>query len=222
MKTLLTLALTVSILLAGCSGQQPPANETQDTPEATVPSQPNMTAEPSEATVATEDSEPPPMADTAAEQPESEQASKAEKAPSITVVDAAALKEELVKHEGKVMVLNFWATWCPPCVEEMPEFVEFFNESDPDELALISLSADDPALKDKAVKAFQKNHGLPFPILILNEQNPDAFYDALGTEMSGALPTTLVYDRAGKVVKHWEGAVTLEDLEEATDPLLEG
>lgn len=155
------------------------------------------------------------------EEAQAEQGTPAESPapPAPATVTGEELAQIMAQHEGKVIVLNFWATWCPPCVEEMPHFVDFYNETNRDKLALVSLSADDPAATKTAVSAFQQKHGLPFPIHVLDEESPEAFYEAVRTELSGALPTTLVYDQNGKIVKHWEGAITLDQLQDATKPL---
>ncbi len=138
----------------------------------------------------------------------------------VVVGDAGRLAAHLAAAKGKVAVVNLWATWCPPCVAEMPELVQFYKAHVPDQAALLSVSLDDPASAAGVVRGFHKDKGLPFDVLVLSERNPDALRAILQTEISGALPTTLLYDRTGKLIKVWEGAITREDLEQAAAPLL--
>ncbi len=144
----------------------------------------------------------------------------AKKAPPITPADAKKIEALLKKSKGKVTVLNLWATWCPPCVAEIPHLIEFYKETDRKKVEFIALSADDPASADTAVRAFQKSREIPFPIYVLTERDPDALAKVLKTELSGAIPTTLIYDKKGKLQESWEGSITLEQLMKKVKPLL--
>lgn len=140
--------------------------------------------------------------------------------PKVDLISAVELRSKFAESKGKVVVVNFWATWCPPCVSEMPHFAELYKKYAGKPLSLLSLSADAKDTIDKAVIPFQKEKKLPFPIWVLDERDPDAFSQVLGKELSGALPETLVYAKDGKLVKAWEGEVTLAQLEEVIAPLL--
>lgn len=128
--------------------------------------------------------------------------------PKIGRVSGNELATLIDGARGKVLVLNFWATWCPPCIEEMPDFARFFNDTDRAKVAFLSLSADDPSTLDTAVRKFHREHALPFDVHVLAERDPDALETALGTEISGALPATIIYDRHGRVVTVHEGLTT--------------
>jgi thiol-disulfide isomerase/thioredoxin len=151
-----------------------------------------------------------------AEQP----APEAAELPPVELADSAKVKELLAAAKGKVVLLNFWATWCPPCVEETPHFVELYKKYKDKDFVFISLSADGPAAKDKAVTSFQKKHALPFPVYVLDGLDPDALKDVLGKELSGALPETLVYDKTGALKSSVEGGLSYDELEGMVKPLL--
>lgn len=133
---------------------------------------------------------------------------------AIQVVDMAQIAGLIESAAGKVLVVNLWATYCPPCVEETPDLVAFFNARNPDQISFVSLSFDDPVEMDGLVKDFRVNHNLPFPVYVVEPLGSDASLDkALRTKCTGLLPTTIVYDRAGVAVKVWEGIVSQSDLD---------
>lgn len=138
-----------------------------------------------------------------------------EKLPRIMPVTAEQLAALLEHARGKTVVVNLWATWCPPCVAEMPHFIQFYEELDPAKVAFLSISADDIATVDTKIRDFAKEKEIPFPIRVINDEL-DKIMAALGAELSGALPATLVLDPEGKVAQLWERQVTIEDLRRAT------
>ncbi len=138
----------------------------------------------------------------------------------VTGVDMAALDALLAETSGKVLVINFWATWCVPCVAEMPELAEFYREHSRDDVAFLALSLDSPDGIEDTVKPFMRQHEIPFPAYVLAERDIEAISALIRQEIYGVLPTTIVYDRGGAVKKMWEGAITLDDLNTVVKPLL--
>lgn len=121
---------------------------------------------------------------------------------------------------GKALVINVWATWCPPCVSEMPELAAFYNARDTRKVEFLSLSYDDPKKIAETVKPFREKYGLPFPVLVVeNLSDLSALDKALRADLSGVLPTTLLYDPQGNAAKVWEGPVTHADLDSALQSL---
>jgi len=137
----------------------------------------------------------------------------------VTIVDAAELKEAVEAGHGRVTVVNFWATWCPPCVNEMPYFVEFYEQYPADEVAFVSVTADAVATIDDTVKPFLAEREIPFDVLVIEAQ-PDEVAQALDITFTGALPVTLIYDQDGELVQEWHEELVLADLEEVVNPLL--
>lgn len=152
--------------------------------------------------------------------PKIENSAKESAPPAIILTDAALLETLLNDAKGTVTVLNFWATWCPPCVKEMPDFAKFYTHFDKDKVTFVSLSANDPDKIEEEVRPFQEEKDLPFPIYVLNANNPEAFYRALRVELSGALPATIIYGKDGLPVQVWEKDTTFAELKEAVEPLL--
>lgn len=134
---------------------------------------------------------------------------------SVAPVDRVAELLAEARGAGQVAVVNLWATWCPPCVAEMPELAEFYEARDPKRVRFLSLSYDDPE-KVEVVQEFHKSKALPFDVYVLGEMDtPEDIDTALGTEFGGVLPTTLVFNTRGRLVQTWEETVTRDTLEAA-------
>ena len=140
--------------------------------------------------------------------------------PKVEVLKADALAKVVSSHKGKIVVVNYWATWCPPCLTEMPELVKFFKEMDDEKTVFLSVTIDRPSTVDKRVVPYLTKEEIPFPVIVL-----DAFPDKLIEVMElgdweGAVPGTFVYDQSGKLVRNWTGEIKKADLDEALKPLL--
>ncbi len=135
--------------------------------------------------------------------------------PGLEIMGAAAIAERLKQGSGRVVVLNCWATWCAPCVAEMPHFARLYRQTSRDKVFLLSLSVDDPADETK-VRAFIAQQALPFPV-VLADCGPDDLGAALGLELTGALPQTYVYRPSGALARHWDEAIDYATLRGAID-----
>jgi thiol-disulfide isomerase/thioredoxin len=107
---------------------------------------------------------------------------------------------------GKPLVLNFWATWCPPCVEEMPLLESFYKQNSGKSLQIVGLAIDQPS----AVKAFLQRTPVSYPIGLAGLGGTE-LSKVLGND-SGGLPFTVVIDAAGAVVQRRMGRVLPADL----------
>lgn len=138
-----------------------------------------------------------------------------------TILDVEGVKRLFDEAKGKVVVINFWATWCPPCVEEMPELAKFYKDYADRGVTFLSFSADHPTTIDEAVRPFVQKHKLPFPVYILDIPNPDDLARALDmADWNGGLPGTFIYDSERKLIHYWVQEITYVDLTAIIDPLL--
>jgi len=124
---------------------------------------------------------------------------------------AMLLLSEIDQHKGKVVVLNFFATWCEPCREEIPGLVNLRRRYPVDKVAILGISLDeDSAL----VPPFVGKYGINYPV-------KTASADVLRMFNIRSVPHNTVYDAAGRLVANQPGLIAEEDLREAIDQLLE-
>ncbi len=133
--------------------------------------------------------------------------------------DERVHREILVKNKGSVLLVDFWATWCAPCREEMPQLVALEKKLRGRGFRLITVSADEPEDKTAALE-FLRQHGVPDPAYLKNVDDDDAFITAIDKEWSGALPALFLYDRQGNLVRKFIGETKIEILERAVRDLL--
>lgn len=217
--TLPAFSACTLLLVAGCSPSAPMApSEGSGDSSPVVAEERAVTLQTPES--AAPDAKTPPETTPVSEPPSGGGAPVESPLPEVRAVNTAELDQIMEKTRGKVTVLNFWATWCLPCVQEMPDFVTLYNESDLESFALVSLSIDDVAEVSGAIPEFQRTHKMPFPIYVLNERNDEALLKAVRGKFNGMIPTTFIYDKSGALVKMVEGSVTLAELRELLKPLL--
>ena len=132
---------------------------------------------------------------------------------NFTLKDMNGVNVRLSDYRGKVILLNFWATWCGPCKIEIPEFVEAYDKyRDRGFVILGVLSEDDPSQED--LRAFTSAFGMNYPVMRENVELGDAFGPLW------ALPTSFIIDRHGSICTKHMGAVSKEMLEREIEGLL--
>ncbi len=119
--------------------------------------------------------------------------------------------DSVAAHHGSIVLMNFWATWCPPCQEEMPALETLYRSDRAHGLVVLGIDQGESAAK---AAAFAKAHGVTFPILVDADQRYATSYVSVG------LPTTVVVGRDGHVVKGIDGAQTLAQFQALVGPLL--
>ncbi len=119
---------------------------------------------------------------------------------------------KLSDYKGKVVVLNFWATWCPPCREEIPDLVSLQKQYAAQGLVVLGVSMDQggPA----KVASFAKKYGVNYPVVMGDEKTSEAYG---GIQV---LPTTFIIDRKGNIVDGLQGGADRAGFEEKIKPVL--
>ncbi len=140
--------------------------------------------------------------------------------PAVQAVDGPGLKKAIVANRGKVVVLNLWATWCGPCVEEFPALVKLQNAYRSKGLVVLAASVDDPQTQSKVVP-FLATQKAKFSAFIRKPGDVETFINAVDKEWSGAVPTTYLFDRNGNQVgKPMIGGQSYARFVAAVEPLL--
>ena len=116
----------------------------------------------------------------------------------------------LADHRGKVVLINYWATWCEPCREELPGLSRIARESAAKGLAVVGVSLDAGPGAPAAVRVFAARYRLPYPIAVLPAPDPGVV----------TVPTTLLIDRQGHLAKTYAGVVAEADLVQDVAALL--
>ncbi len=139
---------------------------------------------------------------------------------TVTPADAPAIKKAIAAQKGHVVLVNFWATWCGPCVAEFPAIVQASRKYRAQGLSVIAVSAD--SLKDRHTKVepFLAKQGARFPVFLEHSAEPENFIDAFDPTWQGDLPRTFIYDRQGRRVKTLTGEQTPQTLAAALRPYL--
>ena len=125
----------------------------------------------------------------------------------------------IVAQKGKVVLVNFWATWCAPCRKEMPELVKLERRFRNRGFGMITVSADEPEQENDAVRLIRQNH-VRLPAYVRRAPDDDRFISAVDSGWSGALPALFLYDRQGKRIRSWVGETGIADIEAAIRKLL--
>ena len=113
---------------------------------------------------------------------------------------------------GKYLVVNFWATWCTPCLKEIPTFVKFYNENS-DHVEILGLDFEPVNLA--AINEFIERFNINYPLVLYNNDN-DSEYSKFG-EIVG-MPTTQIYSPEGDLLHTFMGEITIEDLNKFITP----
>jgi thiol-disulfide isomerase/thioredoxin len=140
--------------------------------------------------------------------------------PVLAPLDQSTYPKVLAGHRGKVVLANFWATWCEPCRKEMPELVKLSRTLSARGFDLVLISADEPE-QETAARKVLGGLGAASPLYILKTADNDKFYPTVDSKWaSGALPALFLYDRSGKKVRAFIGETSMKDLEAAIAKLL--
>lgn len=126
---------------------------------------------------------------------------------AFNLTDSAGQQHRLADYRGKWVLVNFWATWCPPCVEEIPELSELAASRAELVVLGVALDYDDAAY----VRRFAAEHGMAYPLVLGNRR--------LAAQIGKVpvLPATYLYNPKGKIVLRRLGPVTREQIEQIID-----
>jgi len=146
-------------------------------------------------------------------------AEPAAKPVAVRAIGEKEFAQVLQQHRGKVVLVDFWATWCAPCVAMFPHTVALHRQHADRGLAVISVSMDEPADEQK-VLAFLQSQGAAFDNFISRYGTGSESFEAFGID-DGTVPHVQLYDHQGKLHKRFGGSFTAGDVDKAVQELLE-
>ena len=121
--------------------------------------------------------------------------------------------EKIIKTSDKPVILNFWATWCKPCIEELPYFQELAGKYEKAGVQLVLVSLDMKEAYPIGIKNFAVKRKINSPIVFLDETNADLFCPAVDPKWSGAIPATLFINNKSGYRAFFEDQLSKEQLE---------
>lgn len=137
---------------------------------------------------------------------------------NLEVYDFNGFKNFLNKKDDKVYVLNFWATWCAPCVKELPYFEKINEIYNIQNVEVILVSLDFPHLYDSKLKPFIKEKNLKSKVIALDDADMNTWIPQIDKNWSGSIPATIIYNKNHS--KFFEKSFTYEGLESEIIKLL--
>ena len=138
----------------------------------------------------------------------------------LQLVTAGQFSEVLAGARGQVVVLNLWATWCTPCLSEIPDLMQLERELGARGVKLVAVGMDDPADAGR-VEAFRVEHFPDFDSYLRNEPGMDTLVSVFDSAWNELLPTTYLIRRDGEIALRIQGKRSLEDFRAALGALLD-
>ena len=133
-------------------------------------------------------------------------------APALTLNTLKGRPESLADYRGQVLLVNLWATWCPPCIEELPTLEAFYRDYADSGFVIIGI---DDGEELSVVQEFVAQKGLSFPIWM------DPAYASEAAFATQSLPSSYVINRQGQVVLQWVGAINRKMLDKYVAPIIQ-
>jgi thiol-disulfide isomerase/thioredoxin len=139
--------------------------------------------------------------------------------PQVPAVNFEQLEPRLSTTSDSLYVVNFWATWCVPCIKELPEF-EKINELYQDKkVKVLLVSLDNPRHLESRLLPFIAEHGLKSEIVLLDDPRSNRWIPLVDDSWSGAIPATIIFTRDSRAF--YQQTFTYEELESAVNTMLE-
>lgn len=129
----------------------------------------------------------------------------------LEVYDYEGLQKYLSTSSNKTYVINFWATWCAPCVKELPYFEQMNSNYSDKNVEVILVSLDFPKKYDSNLKPFIKQKNLKSKVVALNDPDANSWIPKISEEWSGSIPATLIYNKNKR--QFYEQSFTYDELE---------
>ena len=132
--------------------------------------------------------------------------------PEVPVIGLEDLERRLSNGKDTTYVVNFWATWCKPCIEELPAFDKLSRRSAGTTVKVVLVSLDAPEDLEKKVIPFMTKKGLTAEVVLLDEPKPNSWIDKIDESWSGAIPATMLFAGSSGRRQFFERDFTFDEL----------
>jgi thiol-disulfide isomerase/thioredoxin len=139
---------------------------------------------------------------------------------TVEPISAAEFRQLLTHYQGKVVLVNLWATWCAPCLKELPELARLQEQYRAQGLQVITITLDEPDILETRVKRIWRERAASLPAYLQTEAAPDKFVSVIDPAWNEIMPTNYLLDRTGQLKATLTGGKTLAEFEAALKPLL--
>lgn len=129
----------------------------------------------------------------------------------LEILDFNGLEPYLTKNDDSIYVINFWATWCAPCIKELPHFEQLNKNYKQNGVEVILVSLDFPHQYESKLKPFIKEYNLKSKILVLDDVNMNTWIPKVNENWDGAIPVTIIYNKDKR--KFYDKPFTYNELE---------
>lgn len=138
----------------------------------------------------------------------------------VPIIKYNELEKIFSKNDDTVRVINFWATWCKPCIEELPFFEQLNKETKNKKVKVYLISLDFTNKYETSLLPFIKKRQLQSKVLLLDEPNYNSWIDKIDPKWSGSIPATLIVKSTDKIHNFYEKSFTYEELNTIISPLI--
>jgi len=138
---------------------------------------------------------------------------KAEFAPGFILSDLTGAGVNLSDFKGRIVILNFWATWCPPCREEMPHMQSFYEKNKENDIEILAVNLTNMDDGQQAIEKFVQDYGLTFPVLLDDNGDVGERYEIM------TIPTSYILDTEGRIFQKVVGPMNEEMMNEIVNSI---